>query len=92
MMSGSLAAGTVIAVAVNTLVTAIEGSPLIDASREVLVHEETAPAAIVDGAGVVAKPVRSVYQTDSAALRMRWPISWALRDARGVAWMQSVQW
>jgi hypothetical protein len=92
MMSGSLAAGTVIAVAVNTLVAAIEGSPLIDASREVLVHEETAPAAIVDGAGVVAKPVRSVYQTDSAALRMRWPISWALRDARGVAWMQSVQW
>jgi hypothetical protein len=40
----------------------------------------------------VARPVGSVFQTDEVALRMRWPISWALRDARGVAFMTAVNW
>jgi ATP-dependent DNA ligase len=37
---------------------------------------------IIDGEAV-ARPVRSIYQTDSVALRMRWPISWALRSPLG---------
>jgi hypothetical protein len=27
-----------------------------------------------------------LFQTDSIALKMRWPVTWALRDPRGVAW------
>lgn len=92
LMSGSLAAGTVIAIAVNTVVAVVEGVPQIDSSQHVAIHEETGPAAIVDGAGVLATPVRSVWQTDSAALRLRWPMTWALRDPRGVAWMSAVNW
>jgi len=93
LTSASLPAGTVIAVATNALVSAVGGdAPQIDASDEVVVHEETAPAAIVTPGGALATPVRSFYQTDSVGLRLRWPISWALRDARGVAWMQNVNW
>jgi hypothetical protein len=51
------------------------------------------PAAeVVDVGGVRASPVGSTYQTDSVALRLRWPISWALRDARGISWMTGVNW
>ena len=32
-------------------------------------------------------PSRSLFQTDSLALKMRWPVSWALRDPRGFAWL-----
>jgi hypothetical protein len=47
---------------------------------------------LVDIGGVFARPVASLYQSDSVALRLRWPISWILRDVRGVSWMQNVNW
>jgi subtilisin family serine protease len=87
LISSSLASGTVIAVAVNGVVTAAEGAPQIDASKQVAIQEQTTPTALLTGS-----PVRSLYQTDSAALRLRWPITWALRDARAVAYMSSVTW
>jgi hypothetical protein len=86
LTSASLPAKTVIAVALNALVSAVEGAPQIDAASEAVVQEETAPGGLLTG------PTRSYYQTDSVGLRLRWPISWALRDARGVAWMQNVNW
>lgn len=94
LTSTQLAAGTVIAIAANTLVAAVEGIPEIDASRSVgvIIHEETSPAPIVSAGGVMATPVRSMFQTDSVALRVKWPICWALRDPRGVAWMSGVNW
>lgn len=93
LTSASLATGTVIAVALPVLVAAIQSAPQIDAGREVAMHMSTTPADIVSGSpGVVASPVISTYQTDSVALRLRWPITWARRDARGAAWMSSVNW
>jgi hypothetical protein len=73
-------------------VSALEGTPTIDAGREATLHYDTVPAQIVTAGGVVAAPTRSVFQTDTVALRLRWPISWALRDQRGVAFMQNVNW
>jgi len=90
--SAGLTPRTVIVVAANALVSALEGAPIIDAGREAVLHRDTAPAEIVTAAGTVAAPVGSLFQTDSVALRLRWPISWALRDSRGVAWMQNVNW
>jgi hypothetical protein len=94
LISASLPARTVIAIATNAIVCAVEGSPSIDASQEAEVHMETGPAEIV-GSGspaVVATPVASMYQIDSVALRLRWPISWALRSSAGLAWMENVNW
>jgi hypothetical protein len=86
MVSSSLAAGTVIGVATNGVVTAAQGAPQIDASKQVVIQEETTPSALMTG------PTRSLFQTDSAALRLRWPITWARRDVRAVAWMAGVSW
>jgi hypothetical protein len=92
LSSSSLAARTVIMVAANAVVSAVEGTPQIEASQEASLHRDTAPADIVSSAGVVATPVGTLYQTDSVGLRLRWPISWARRDARGIAWLTAVNW
>jgi hypothetical protein len=92
LTSASLAAGTVIAVATNAVVSAAEGSPQIDASRDASVHWDTVPDEIVDIGGIYARPVASTFQTETVALRLRWPISWALRASDGLAWMSGVNW
>jgi hypothetical protein len=92
LTSSSLAARTVIMVAMSAVVSAVEGTPEITASQEASLHRDTAPSDIVGSAGAVSSPVVTMYQTDSVALRLRWPISWARRDARGIAWMSAVNW
>lgn len=58
------------------------GAPRFLASDVASIHEEdTDPLPLVDGAGTVAKPTRSLYQTYSSALRTVWYVDWAqLRD------------
>lgn len=92
LTSGSLAARTVIAVAANAIVSAVEGVPQIDTSTQASFHRETAPGAIVDVGGVAARPVGSLWQVDEVGLKLTWHISWSVRDPRGVAWMQGVNW
>jgi hypothetical protein len=41
---------------------------------------------------VVAAPTRSLWQTDAIGLKVRWPVSWALRDPRGFAWLTPTAW
>jgi HK97 family phage prohead protease len=55
--------------------------------------EDTAPADLVSGSpGTVASPQRSLFQTDSLALRMVFPINWSFRRTGMVSWMASVTW
>lgn len=78
------------------------GAPLFEASDVATVHEDDgAPNAdgvtgasvkpIVD-AGVPASPVRSMYQTNSVALKATWEVDWvvmrpgAVQTITGVAW------
>jgi Phage capsid family len=92
LMSAALADKTLIGVGVNALVSAVEGAAQIDASKEAEVHYETNPQPIVGTGGVVATPVGSVYQTDSVALRVKLPVTWALRNPRGLCWLSGVVW
>jgi hypothetical protein len=78
--------GKLIAVAASALVVAID-PPRIDAGGEVLLHMDDTPLPIIDGAGVMAAPVRSTWQTDSVGIRFALPVSWALR-APAVAWLE----
>jgi hypothetical protein len=89
LVSGALT-NTVIAVATNAVVCSVD-TPRIEASRDVLVHEETAPAAIVGGGGT-AHPVRSMWQTDSVSLRLVWPVAWVVRSPVGVAYVTGTTW
>jgi hypothetical protein len=90
--SAGLPPKTVIMIALAALVSAVEGLPQVDASAHSSINFESVPAPLVDVGGVTARPIASVYQTDMVALRVRWPVSWALRDARGVSWMSGVNW
>jgi hypothetical protein len=92
LTSSSLAARTVIAVAANAVVSAVEGAPQIDARQDVAISMADPASEIVTAGGVPGEYVGSVFQKDEIALRLRWPISWALRDARGIAWIQNTNW
>lgn len=57
------------------------------------IHEEdTTPLPIIDGAGVESKPVRSLFQTNSSALRALWEIDWHVARAGAVQTITGVAW
>jgi hypothetical protein len=74
------------AIAPQAIVAAIAPEPEIEISGATSLHMNDAPLAIVNG-GTPAAPAKSMFQTASVALKMRWPVTWALRDSRGVAWL-----
>ena len=41
---------------------------------------------------IYKRPIGSMFQTDTIGLRLRWPITWALRASNAIAFMQSVDW
>jgi hypothetical protein len=90
--SDAVAEGRVIAVDPVGIVHGFDGAPDIDASIESVVHAETAPAQIATGAGVVAAPTRSLYQTDCVALRVLLDMAFVKRRANAVAYMDGVSW
>jgi hypothetical protein len=92
LTSASLAPRTVIAIAANAVVSAVEGAPQIDASGGVELVRDTAPTQIDDALTPPVQYVGTMYQTDQVALRLRWPMSWALRSTAGLAWMTNVNW
>ena len=55
------------------------GAPRFMGTEVSSIHEEdTAPLPLVDGAGVAAKPVRSLFQTNSSAIRMIMQLDWTV--------------
>jgi hypothetical protein len=92
LISSSLAPRTVIAVAANAIVSAVEGAPQVDAATQPTIVYDTAPTPVDDAMTPATQFVGSLYQSDSVGLRLRWPISWTLRTPNALAWMQSVNW
>jgi hypothetical protein len=84
LTSSSLAAGTVIGIATNGLVSASGSAPQIDASREASLHYADPALHLVDAGGVIAAPVASLFQSDRIGLKLKWLLSWAVRDPRAV--------
>jgi HK97 family phage major capsid protein len=76
LQSTSIAAGTVIMVESGSFVSAFDAAPEFETATQPLFHyEDTAPADPVMG----GTPVRSLFQTDSIALRMTLKAAWGLR-------------
>jgi hypothetical protein len=71
-------------------------TPLIDASKEVTLHEEdTAPLALASGAtgaAVVAAPQRSMFQTGCIAIRLLQDVTWCMTRPGRVSFINSVSW
>jgi HK97 family phage major capsid protein len=74
--SNSIAAGTVIMVEPSSLVSAFGSVPEFETGNAPAFHyEDTAPADPIMG----GTPVRSLFQTDSIALRMTLKAAWGMR-------------
>jgi HK97 family phage major capsid protein len=68
-------------------------APRMEMSDQATLHmEDTNPTDLVASPSTVAAPQRSLFQTDSLALRMIMPLNWVQRRAGTVAWTQSVTW
>jgi Phage capsid family len=82
MLGSSAVVNDLLCIAPAALVSALSPEPDIETSTAATLHMDTAPGAVG-----TAGPHRSLFQIDAIALKMRWPATWALRDARGFAWM-----
>ena len=93
--SGTVPLGTVIALDAADFVVVGGEAPRFEISDQATLHEEdTTPLPIVSGSapGTHANPVRSLWQTDSLALRLVLPLNWTLRRTGVVAWTSGVTW
>jgi hypothetical protein len=84
-LAAAVPEGTVIAVAVNAVVSAA-GVPEFEISTQATLTMDSAPAAFP------APPVSSMFQTASVAVKMVAPATWALRSPQGAAWIQNANW
>jgi hypothetical protein len=95
IVSQNVPVGTVVAVDAYEFATATGDTPRLAISNEATLHEEdTAPLAIgTPGApATVAAPVRSLFQTDSIAIRLTLYVSWVMRRPGMVQWIATVGW
>jgi hypothetical protein len=89
----AVAAGTLICIAIDAFVSAFGPVPKIATSTESVVHmEDSAPLPIGSPGPVVAAPARSLWQTDSIAIRCILDAAWALRSTGAAAWVQGATW
>jgi HK97 family phage major capsid protein/HK97 family phage prohead protease len=94
IQSSTVTAGMVFLVDAADFVAIEGGMPRFDVSTEATLHlDDTTPLAIgtAGSPNTVAAPVRSLFQTDSVALRMIMDVNWGMRRST-VAWTQSVTW
>ncbi len=75
-----------IAIAPAGLVAAFDPNPEIETSNASSLVMNDAPGQVVNG-GAPSAPQKSLLQTDSIALKVRWPMSFALRSPAAVAWI-----
>jgi hypothetical protein len=92
LASNAVTVDTVIAIEGPAFVSGFSPTPEISASTDALLHlEDTSPQPIVSAGGVVAAPVRSLFQTDCVALKMILRASWCVRGGL-VATVSNVTW
>src|SRR5262249_23036618 len=87
LMSGAIPVGTVLIITLTAIACSVQ-PPAIDAAKSVSVVEDDAAPQPPGTAG----PHRSLFQTDSLALRVKLPVTWVARDPAGVAFVTGVKW
>jgi hypothetical protein len=92
-MTPSVASGTVIAVVPEAIASGYDGLPEVETSKQASVHfEDTSPQPIVGTGGVVASPVRSLFQPEMIGVKVRLRCAWASLQPGAVQFMTSVKW
>jgi len=80
--ASSAVGNDLVAVAPQAIASAFSVDPEVDVVNAGSLVMDTAPGSM-DSTGASH---RSVYQTDSVAIKVRWPVSWMVRASGGVAW------
>lgn len=88
--STNATANRLIAIRNSDFATALGDMPEFEISNQATIHmEDTTPLEIVATAPTTADPVRSLWQTDSSALRMVMDVSWTMARSGMVAWIDT---
>jgi hypothetical protein len=91
LASTALPAGTVIAIDTSSFVSGFGSTPSFSTSNATVLHEEdTTPLPLADGA--LALPQRSLFQTDTLALKMTLFAAWGMRAAGHVQFVAGASW
>lgn len=92
--STAVTANTVIALDVADFVTATGDTPMFETSDQATIHMESSPSPIsaTGTPNTVAAPIRSMFQTNSVALKMTLDVNWAMRRSGMVQYLSSVTW
>jgi len=91
--SSALPDHTVIALATNGLASAADPAVRFSVDDQTTLHMSDTPSQIGSGTpGVVAAPSRSLWQTDSLALRVIFECGWVLRHPSAIAFMNDTTW
>jgi hypothetical protein len=72
-----------IAIAPKAIAAAVSPEPDIEVTNAATLVMDTAPGA----AGTTGTGEKAMWQTDSLAIKIRWPVSWVVRNTAGVAWL-----
>jgi hypothetical protein len=86
--------GTVIAIAINALVS-IFGVPSFETSTQATLHlEGTTPLQIgtPGSPATVAAPTQSMFQSANIGIKLNQPVTWALRSPQAVAVVTGTKW
>jgi hypothetical protein len=73
----------IIVIAPQAIAAAFSPDPDVEVAKAGTLVMDSGPTVPVAG---TTGPERELFQTDTIALKVRWPISWVVRDTRGVAW------
>ncbi|MCZ8548696.1 phage major capsid protein [Mesorhizobium qingshengii] len=90
IFSPEIAPGTIIAVDAPSFVSMM-AAPEISQSNESVVHESDTPLPLASGGGVLATPIRSLWQTNTAGLLVRFDADWTVAGGR-VAFISGATW
>ena len=91
--SGNCTAAEVYSVDGSSFYTAYDAPRFSMSNTAVLHMEDTTPLEIVSGTGpTTADPVRSLFQTDSVAIRMILPVTWKMVRSGMVDGIDTVAW
>jgi hypothetical protein len=75
----------IIAISPKALVAALSADPAVETDNAATLVMDTAPVA-----PNTTMATKGMFQTDSVAVKVRWPCSWALRNPAAVAWLTPV--
>jgi hypothetical protein len=94
LVSSAVAKNTLIAIEAGAFASAFMPVPEFSVSTEALIHQEdTTPFEIVSATGpTTANPVRSLWQTNSLAMKTILRCSWGMRSSGLVQQIASVTW